>query len=66
MSSFGVDEAGKVVEEWDYLNRFFKRFNKVRVEALVAVSRPSPPDCLLTLAGGFFCFKPQATRPRRW
>ena len=29
LSSYGIDEAGKVVEEWDYLNRFFKRFNKV-------------------------------------
>ena len=27
-SSSGVDEAGRDVEEWDYLNRFFKKFNK--------------------------------------
>lgn len=29
MSAYGVDETGRIVEEWDYLNRFFKRFNKV-------------------------------------
>uniref|UniRef100_A0A7R9W0W4 Dynein regulatory complex subunit 2 n=1 Tax=Chlamydomonas euryale TaxID=1486919 RepID=A0A7R9W0W4_9CHLO len=28
LCSFGVDERGREVEEWDYLNRFFKRFNK--------------------------------------
>mmetsp|Transcript_30030 Transcript_30030/g.66514 ORF Transcript_30030/g.66514 Transcript_30030/m.66514 type:complete len:550 (-) Transcript_30030:342-1991(-) len=31
-SSFGVDDAGKEVEEWDYLNRFFKRFNKALLD----------------------------------
>lgn len=28
-SSSGLDENGDVIEEWNYLNRFFKKFNKV-------------------------------------
>lgn len=28
-SSQGVDDQGRPVEEWDYLNRFFRKFNKV-------------------------------------
>lgn len=28
-SSSGLDENGAVIEEWNYLNRFFKKFNKV-------------------------------------
>jgi len=27
-SALGVDDQGEEVEEWDYLNRFFRRFNK--------------------------------------
>mmetsp|Transcript_14746 Transcript_14746/g.41521 ORF Transcript_14746/g.41521 Transcript_14746/m.41521 type:complete len:530 (-) Transcript_14746:148-1737(-) len=34
MSSYGVDESGKVVEEWDYINRFFKRHNKVNIDVM--------------------------------
>mmetsp|Transcript_8140 Transcript_8140/g.20845 ORF Transcript_8140/g.20845 Transcript_8140/m.20845 type:complete len:521 (+) Transcript_8140:159-1721(+) len=34
MSSFGLDESGKVVEEWDYLNKFFKRYNKVNIDEM--------------------------------
>ncbi|GIL71703.1 hypothetical protein Vretimale_863 [Volvox reticuliferus] len=33
LSSFGVDPAtGKEVDEWDYLNRFFKRYNKTLLD----------------------------------
>ena len=32
MHSYGVDDEGKPVEEWDYLNRFFKRFNKALLD----------------------------------
>ena len=32
LSSHGVDDNGKEVEEWDYLNRFFKRFNKALLD----------------------------------
>lgn len=32
MFSYGVDDDGKPVEEWDYLNRFFKRFNKALLD----------------------------------
>ncbi len=28
LSSVGLDDNGNEVEEWDYLNRFFRRFNK--------------------------------------
>ncbi|EFJ45142.1 hypothetical protein VOLCADRAFT_106097, partial [Volvox carteri f. nagariensis] len=32
-SSFGLDPtSGKEVEEWDYLNRFFKRYNKALLD----------------------------------
>ena len=30
--SYGVDKVGNVVEEWDYLNNFFKRYNKVLLD----------------------------------
>lgn len=30
--SAGLDDVGKEVEEWDYLNRFFKRFNKALLD----------------------------------
>uniref|UniRef100_A0A061R1K0 Dynein regulatory complex subunit 2 n=1 Tax=Tetraselmis sp. GSL018 TaxID=582737 RepID=A0A061R1K0_9CHLO len=33
-SSYGVDEQGRIVEEWDYLNRFFKRYNKVNIDEI--------------------------------
>ena len=29
LSAYGVDADDKPVEEWDYLNNFFKRVNKV-------------------------------------
>jgi hypothetical protein len=29
---YGVDANGKVAEEWDYLNNFFKRYNKVLLD----------------------------------
>jgi len=49
LSSYGVEETGKVVEEWDYLNRFFKRLNKVHCSAttrLPLCCRPSSfPMC---------------------
>lgn len=32
MSSYGVDGEGKEIEEWDYLNCFFKRLNRVTVD----------------------------------
>lgn len=32
MFSYGVDDEGNLVEEWDYLNRFFKRFNKALLD----------------------------------
>eukprot|EP00232_Nephroselmis_pyriformis_P026137 CAMPEP_0182864200 /NCGR_PEP_ID=MMETSP0034_2-20130328/7042_1 /TAXON_ID=156128 /ORGANISM="Nephroselmis pyriformis, Strain CCMP717" /LENGTH=528 /DNA_ID=CAMNT_0024996449 /DNA_START=166 /DNA_END=1749 /DNA_ORIENTATION=+ len=32
MSSFGTDGVGSEVEEWDYLNVFFTRFNKVLLD----------------------------------
>lgn len=32
MHSAGVDERGCEVEEWDYLNRFFKRYNKATLD----------------------------------
>lgn len=33
MSSVGIDEAtGGEVEEWDYLNLFFRRFNKALLD----------------------------------
>ncbi len=28
-SGHGLDPAGNPVSEWDYLNNFFKRYNKV-------------------------------------
>jgi hypothetical protein len=28
LCAVGTDEKGSEVEEWDYLNRFFRRFNK--------------------------------------
>jgi len=31
-SSHALDEEGRVVEEWDYLNNFFKKFNKALVD----------------------------------
>uniref|UniRef100_A0A7S1SW74 Dynein regulatory complex subunit 2 n=1 Tax=Tetraselmis chuii TaxID=63592 RepID=A0A7S1SW74_9CHLO len=34
LSSYGVDDSGKVIEEWDYLNKFFKRFNKVQIDEM--------------------------------
>eukprot|EP00798_Chlamydomonas_sp_ICE-L_P003323 gene3323-13354_t len=30
--SAGLDEEGNEVEEWDYLNRFFKRYNKASLD----------------------------------
>ena len=32
ISSYGVDENGDKVPEWDYLNQFFKRFNRVQID----------------------------------
>ena len=32
MSSYGVDAEGNKVPEWDYLNQFFKRFNRVQID----------------------------------
>lgn len=37
-SSWGADEEGNPVSEWDYLNRFFKRHNKVELD-MAAVER---------------------------
>ena len=34
MSSYGVDGAGNVMEEWNYLNNFFKKHNKVLLDNL--------------------------------
>ena len=34
MSSYLVDGAGKVMEEWNYLNNFFKKHNKVLLDNL--------------------------------
>eukprot|EP00898_Chlorokybus_atmophyticus_P001718 jgi/Chlat1/2547/Chrsp175S00145 len=34
MSSYATDENGKMVEEWDYLNNFFKRYNKEQARLL--------------------------------
>ena len=32
ISSYGVDENGNRVSEWDYLNQFFKRFKRVQID----------------------------------
>ena len=32
ISSYGVDQDGNKVPEWDYLNQFFKRFNRVQID----------------------------------
>jgi hypothetical protein len=32
MSSYGVDAEGNKVPEWDYLNKYFKRFNRVQID----------------------------------
>lgn len=37
-SSWGADEEGNPVSEWDYLNRFFQRHNKVELD-MAAVER---------------------------
>jgi hypothetical protein len=29
LSSYGLSREGKEVEEWNYLDNFFKRYNKV-------------------------------------
>ena len=34
MSSYGVDGVGNVMEEWNYLNNFFKKHNKVLLDNL--------------------------------
>ena len=34
MSSYGVDSNGNVMEEWNYLNNFFKKHNKVLLDNL--------------------------------
>ena len=33
-SGHGLDPAGHAVSEWDYLNNFFKRYNKVHAVEL--------------------------------
>uniref|UniRef100_A0A383W766 Dynein regulatory complex subunit 2 n=1 Tax=Tetradesmus obliquus TaxID=3088 RepID=A0A383W766_TETOB len=38
LSAGGLDDEGKDVEEWDYLNRFFSRYNKVVLD-VAAVDR---------------------------
>ncbi|KAF6253998.1 flagellar associated protein [Scenedesmus sp. NREL 46B-D3] len=38
LSAGGLDDNGKDVEEWDYLKRFFKRYNKVVLD-VAAVDR---------------------------
>eukprot|EP00775_Hariotina_reticulata_P008068 gene8068-8263_t len=38
LNTAGVDDEGRAVEEWDYLNRFFKRYNKVVLD-VAAVDR---------------------------
>lgn len=32
LTSFATDGEGKDVEEWDYLNNFFKKFNKALLD----------------------------------
>lgn len=45
LSSRGLDEQGRSVEEWDYLNRYFRKFNKVNAccPSFGAVWGPSGP-----------------------
>ena len=35
-SCHGVDPAGNPVSEWEYLNNFFKRYNKVLQSMIIA------------------------------
>merc|ERR1711939_465804 len=34
LQTSGAGKDGQVVEEWDYLNNFFKRYNKVLVDVM--------------------------------
>ena len=48
MSCKGVDAAGRTIEEWDYLNKFFRRYNKALLDKVCCgVSAGMVHQCFL-------------------